>query len=64
MDNHSFKRSGGPLWQDDDELRSFIEGETPDEIVSSVSHDFAQELAEIMKGAYAPEAQSADKKQQ
>ena len=52
MDKQNFHRPHNPLWRDDEELRSIIEGETNEDIIRRVSNDFAKELANIMSGSY------------
>lgn len=59
MDNHRIRRSIIQPRNDDDDLRSYIEGYTADEIVRQVSDAFALRLSEILKkGRAAPKRPS------
>ncbi|MEY9165420.1 hypothetical protein ABIE78_003539 [Sinorhizobium fredii] len=49
MDNHRIRRPINQPRPDDDDLRSYIEGDSADEIVRQVSDAFAQRLSEILK---------------
>lgn len=51
MDNHRFRRGADPTATPDEELRSYIDGETSEQIVRRVSDAFAEELAQLMKRA-------------
>ena len=51
MENQRFRRSVDPTITADEELRSYIDGETSEQIVRRVSLAFGEELAAIIKRA-------------
>ena len=51
MESHRFRRLVDPATAPDEELRSYIDGETSEQIVRRVSDAFAEELAALMKRA-------------
>lgn len=55
MDNHRIRRSIHQPQPGDDDLRSYIEGDSTDDIVRQVNDAFANRLSEILKkGREAP----------
>lgn len=64
MDNHRIRRPINPFRAEDEELRSFIEGETTGDIVRRVSDAFAEELSDILKGNRRPRTSVTDPEEQ
>lgn len=60
MDNHRIRRSINQSRSDDDDLRSYIEGDSADDIVRQASDAFALRLAEILKKGRAAPKRSSD----
>lgn len=61
MDNHRIRRSVNQPQSEDDDLRSYIEGDSTDEIVRQVNDAFAHRLAQILrKGRSAPRRSDDD----
>lgn len=60
MDNNRIRRSIQTTRPEDDDLRSYIEGDTTDEIVRQVSDSFALQLSEILKKGRAAPRRSND----
>lgn len=60
MDNHRIRRSINQPYTEDDDLRSYIEGDSTDEIVRQVNDAFALRLSEILKKGRAAPRRSGD----